>query len=786
MLQSKILSLAERLIPVYGSADFDFVLSQLTEEDHPSAKILVKIELNRLMTPCTKSIDLRGRVNGECREYVFDGISHWLDDVAFNDYHKNIKKFGRYTEGMWEALVNTRNNFRVMSKQAAEEQPNPLANSSSQFLAEPIQLGYDLKRHEKRLKVQSQVEIHRSKDQILHGLSIDLSRSGAKFKVPSAFNYNLGEIIEVTFTELASKSQLVGIEKPLTYRVLAVDDCYENEAIRYLRATLLTETKLIDQIIDETLNSAEKRSRHDNQDKIIRARTRGYEHIALKHTSNLPLFFEGNELKLAMLTPNNQKLWQYWHDERNQQVLGSLFNKTRMTSLIAPGVKGTTNVLYSFTHEHESKTFFYSMLRPEATREQRQLFWHLGAKRTSWRVCRISIFELSEHEKNELASFSSELAKTSQSLTHVGILQEIADERSGQDYLLTEKPRLPSNALDIFRHPRRIIGNPKGIYFDAQSRRKEPRYRFKTPLVLSAENDKVAGYSVDISKRGLGIRLDKPTTLSAGQEVHINFRELQLYDKTLPLSAVPYRVIRVSTDGHCVQLVIDETSKTLRVIAFFNKIILHNQNKLIPQKDVLPSHVLLEKLHSVLLSRSLSSPVFINKSSVGSFNTPVIGINSTINSTLPKHIELFAHLSHEQKISLESIFKGRTSTLIAEPIKRIEGAQEKHQDVYISAAKIGHKITGIESKLHHEFNNVKERIQFIKSSRMLGDFYVIRISTAPIFDPMTSLLRQDLSDLTSFSVHQASKLEKELTSLIGYCEFDDITEEVLVRLELTE
>ncbi|HCE2153501.1 PilZ domain-containing protein [Vibrio parahaemolyticus] len=782
MQQSEILSLAERLIPVYGSEDFDFVLGQLTEEEPPSAKILVKMELNRLMAPCKKSIDLRGRVKGECREYVLDGISHWLDDVAFNAYHKNIKKFGTYTEGMWEALVNTRNNFRVMSKLATQEKSHSLTDPKSPFLAEPVHLGYDLKRQEKRLKVQSQVEIRRAKGQILHGLSIDLSSSGAKFKVPSAFKYNLGEIIHVSFTEFAGKSQVAGIEKPLSYRVLAVDDCYENDAVRYLRTIRLTETNVVARVIDEALNSAAKRARHDNQDKIIRARTRGYEHIALKHTSNLPLFFDGNELKLAMLTPNNQKLWQYWHDERNQQVFGSLFNEQRVASLIKQGVKGTSNVLYSFTHEHENKTYFYSMLRPEATREQRQLFWHLGAKRESWRAFRISIFELSEQEKEDLALFSPELAETSQSLTHIGILQEIADEKSGQDYLLTEKPRLPANTLNAFRHPRKITGNPKGIYFDAQSRRKEPRYRFKTPLELSSGELKAAGSTVDISKRGLGIRLDEPTMLRSGQEVQVNFRELQLYDKKLPLMAVPYRVIRVSPDGCSVQLVIDENSKTIRVIAFFNSIIEHNQDKLIPQKEMLPSNALLERLHSVLLSRTLSTPIFISKSTASALKTPVVGVNLP----LPKHIELFARLGHAQKFSLEPIFKGRSSTLIAEPIKRVDGAQARHQDIYISAAKIGNKITAIESKLHQEFNSVKERIQFIKKARMMGDFYVFRMSTAPIFDPMTSLLRQDLSDLTQFGVHQASKLEKELTALVGYSEFEDITEEVVVRLELTE
>lgn len=781
MLQSEILSIAERLIPVYDSVDFDFVLGQLTEESPPSTKILVKIELNRLMAPCTKSVDLRGRVNGECRKYVLDGISHWLDDVAFNDYHKNIKKFGRYTEGVWEALITTRNNFRVMDKSVSEKQTASLTNSKSPFLAEPIQLGYDLKRQEKRLKVQSQVEIHCSDGKLINGLSIDLSSSGAKFKVPAAFNYNLGETIQVRFTELASKSQLAGIEKPLAYRVLAVDSFNESDAVRYLRTTRLTETQLIDRVIDEVLNCSEKRTRHDNQDKIVRARTRGYEHIALKHTSNLPLFFQGNELKVVMLTPNNQKLWQYWHDERNQQTLGSLFHPERLTSLIAPGVKGTTNVLYSFTHEHDNKTYFYSMLRPEANRDQRLLFWHLGAKRQSWRVFRISMFELSEQEKHDLASFSAELAETTHSITHMGILQEISNNQSGQDYLLTEKPRSPSSTLNVFRHPRRIVGQPKGIYFDAQSRRKEPRYRFKTPLELSAGQSKITAQSIDISKRGIGLRLAEPTALRSRQEVLVNFRELQLYDKNLALSAVPYRVVRVGADGRQVQLVIDENSKTMRVIAFFNTIIEHNQDKLIQQDEELPSHALLERLHSILLSRTLSSPIFISKTSANSFKTSVIGVSSP----LPKHIELCTQLGHDNKLSLEPIFKGRTSTLIAEPSKRVEGATAKHQDLYLSVSKVGTKVIGVESKLHQDFKSTKERIHFIKKARLMGEFFILRLSTVPIFDSMTSLLRQDLEELAEFSLHQASKLETELTSLVGYCELEDITEEVMVRLELT-
>lgn len=91
MQQSEILSVAERLIPAYHAEDFDFLLSQMTEGESPSLKLLVKMELNRIMAPCTKSIDLRGRIDNECRQFTLDGRKHWLDDIALNAYQRGTK-----------------------------------------------------------------------------------------------------------------------------------------------------------------------------------------------------------------------------------------------------------------------------------------------------------------------------------------------------------------------------------------------------------------------------------------------------------------------------------------------------------------------------------------------------------------------------------------------------------------------------------------------------------------------------------------------------------------------
>ncbi|MFB9143768.1 PilZ domain-containing protein [Vibrio artabrorum] len=781
MQQSEILSVAERLIPAYHAEDFEFLLSQMTEGESPSLKLLVKMELNRIMAPCTKSIDLRGRIDNECHQFTLDGRKHWLDDIALNAYQRGTKKFKGYTEGAWEMVMTPRTQpLRNIVNTASKNTPE-ITDANSPYEAEAINLGYDLKRKENRLKISSQVEMTTSKGQDLHGVTIDISPSGAKFKVPSTFRYSLGEIISVKFTELVEKSRENDVDKAIDYRILGIDESYENDAVKFLRTIKVSDTNVVARLINESLNSSSKKTSHENQDRIMRTRTRGIEHTYLKHTCNLPLFFNGSELKLALLTDNNHPLWQYWHDERNQQALGTLFNEKRMNLLAKPGVKGTSNVIYSFTHEHQNKTLFYSMMLPEASREQRQLFWHIGGKRKSWKAFKFSVFELSGDERQALALHSEMLKQSSEPLTHCCILQEIGDHESAADYLLSEKPRIPSSELNQFRHSRAVIGNIQSLYFDAQTRRKEPRYQFKSPLQLTSQNDvTVDGYTLDISKRGLSIALEQPMVFKIDDPVSVNFNELQLYDRSLPLSTVPYRVIRVSPNGRNVQLAITENAKTMRTISFLKGLIDQNQNKLIKKKEILPTHSLLESLHNILLSKMVSTPIFIDKPS-STLRCKIIGVNFPLN----KHLALLAKLGHNQKFSLEPIFKGHSNSLLAEPLKKIAGAKPKHHDVYIAAVQFGDKIQSVHTKLVKEFTSTKERILFIKKAQQLGDIYVLRVTTAPIFNPLTSLFQSDLEELSRISMHKAKKLESEVTAFVGYGELDDITDEVLIRLELT-
>ncbi len=781
MQQPEILSLAERLISAYHSEDFDYLLSQMTEGEPPSAKILVKIELKRVMAPCSKSIDLRGRVKGECREYELDGLKHWLDDVAFNAYHKNTQKFGSYTEGVWEALTNTHNNFRVMQKRR-KPIATEVTTKGNALEVEPITMGYDLKRKENRLKISSQIEIQLANNQLVHAVSVDISPSGARFKVPTAFKYKLGEVIEVKLVELSKQLDIIELNQAISYRIVGIDESYENDAVKFLRLVKLDDSDGIEKAIEELLRNDNQRTKHDNQDKIIRARARGFEHTFLKHTCNLPVFFSGTELKLALMTENNQPIWQYWHDERNQQALSSLFHSKRMEQLTAPGVSGSNNVIYSFVHQHQEKSLFFSMMMPEASREVRQLFWHVGAKKRTWKAFRLSVFELSKEERDTLSEHSTELTIETNSLTHCGVLQEISDEESRQDYLLADKPRLPGSELNRFRHARNPESNPVCIYFDAKSRRREPRYQFRSPLELTSVDgaSKHAGTTLDLSKHGASIAITSPCTLKAGDQCFINYTELKLYDKQLPLNEVPYTVIRVSPGGKRLQLAIVDDSQMNRTIAFFGKLIDHNQEKLIAKKELLPTNELLEGLHNILLDKMVSTPIYIEKRA-GGLKPKAIGVNYP----LQPYLALLAKMGSEQSFSVDPIYKGRSNTLLAQPMKRIEGAEPQHNELYIMAVRFGTRIQSLETKLVSEFDSLKERITFIKKAKAMGEFYAIRICGAPVFDPMTALIRKDLEELTQISLHQARSIEKEMQSIVGYGEFTDITDEVLTRLALT-
>jgi len=782
MQQEEYQSYVDQLIPVFSAPDFNSVCEQVMAHEHPSVHLIVKIELKRIMAPCTKTIDLRGRVKGQCHQYDLDGYSHWLDDVAINTYHKCIERFGSYTEGVWEALTNTRNNFRVLHKNQLSnaDETNIGKENSTLFSAKLVRFGHYLTRSENRLRMSTQVTVLLPNGNLIHGTSSDLSSSGARIKVPTAFEYGLGQIIQVSFPSLAKDTGIKALNADFPYRILGIHDSEESDSYRWLRLKIETDHAVIAQAIEEKLNRNKRRTVHDQKDQIVRARTQGYEHCFLKHTTNIPLFFSQDKLKYAVITDHNEALWKHWHDEKNQPVINHLFKPERMQYLTKPGLKASRIHFYSFKHEHDGKELFYSMMSSEGTQEERQLFWHIGAKRKSWKVNRLSLFELNQEDKDRLLTVAPEMEDVLSTMTHMGVLTEISLPETQKDYLLTEKPNLEAKALNPYRHPTAPICQAPALYFDAAPRRAEPRFNYETLVTLTHPSfGEITGKTLDISINGLSIQLNKPAPLTKKSNVKITFNDLQELDKNTPLSKITYHVLKIAADGLTLQLHIEDSVQTQKSKAFLGRLIEHNIERLPVDNEKLPSMDMLRIMHQLLLNKLTTTPFFIEKDN-HKVKTRCIGVNFPLN----RLNKIWQQLGGDNSLNLEPIFKSRVQALLVDPLRSPANKYSHHHEIYIAVIIKEGQIKSVFTRMLQEFSSYNDRLTFIKKAKAHGEFLAIRVTTTAVKNPLSSTSEEEISQLAQAAIHYARALEDELSSIVGCGEIADITDEVLIRLEL--
>ncbi|AWK82673.1 PilZ domain-containing protein [Photobacterium damselae] len=776
--------LLEQLVSLYHDGDFEPMFEMLTQDFSGPQKLQLKIELRQLMMPINKEIDLRGRVKGECRPYHLNERQHWLDDVALNIYHQRIQHYGGVLcYGLYQEIIHSRNSFRVLHKQQTETKPpQEPTQPLDPFAVNMIRFGHYLSREEHRVQISTQVTLVTDKQQTIHGNSYDLSFSGAKIKVPAAFHYQLGEVIALTFPILAEKLNDDRLNQSMYYRVLAIDDIAENQSSKWLRLATTQDNLALKEAILK-IKQVAAHSRDDHQDKFIRARTKGYEHCYLKHSTGLPLFFSQQQLSYALLTEHNRHLWHYWHDERNLPNINHLLNPQRMAMLTKHGLSHSRTLIYSFCHQHEGKSYFYSACLPEMSLEQRRLFWHLGAARDSWRVWQLTLSPLQGEDLAQLNELAPDQTQEYQNFTHIALLQDLTDTHAQQDYRLTLKPNASAKILQPFRHQRDPICQASAILFDPRPQRSEERFTYQTELTISHETGSFSGCTVDFSTKGLNIQLASPLVAKRDDEIAISFPQLQQKNKQLPLADLRYRIVRINAEGTNLQAQLLAISSNIKGESCLKNIVKHNAKHLAVCEEDRPQHVLLQAMHQLLLTRLDSVPYFVEKLE-HKLTVTSIGCNIPLPS-LAKLFQQFSHTQQPNGFSLAPIFKGRVQTMLAKTLRPVTVTKPYSHELYLHLVHQQGKTQCVASWLLQEFESTQARITFIEHARSNGEIKVLRITAAPIFDSMTLLTQQKLSELARLTLHRARGLENEFSALVGCGEIFDITDEVLVRLAIS-
>ncbi len=776
----------EKLIPLFDSDDYDNMVVFLMQDATPPTRLRVKMEINRLMAPCHKKIDLRGRVNGECRAYELNGLSHWLDDVAINTYHRRIKFYGnQFREGLYEELMNTRNNFRVMHQQGVDPKASSqqkLSADDDTLVVNALRFGNYMLRSESRIFISTPIEVRLPMKQVVNGVTSDISASGAKFKVPSAFNYGLGQTITVSYGELGERANIDALIQGIKYRIIGIDKS-DNNSFRWLRVQILDNSEAVSAAIDYEKRNTQQKVKKNTDDLAMQAKSKGYENCYLKHTASLPVYFAGNNIAHVLLTAQNQHLWQYWHDERNQPVIHHLLSKTRMQALGKQGLKQSSTLIYCFQHQQGDKTYFYSAALPELSQQQRRLFWLLGAKRESWRVLRLSVFPLSDEDHERMDDVAPNLINEHSVLSHVALLEDLTLKESKNDYLLAVKPNITARELNVFVHGRSTISEELTRYFDPQPQRTENRYKFSTKVIFaSTKTGKVISSTHDLSAHGLNVALSAPTKLTRGDQVMVSLSELAKNAPKDTLASIPYTCVRVAPDRLSVQLVCEDDGH--KAVSYLSLLLEKNHNKLTQIDENISHKELLLVLYQVLLTRLKCAPFFVDKQN-HRLNLRTIGLNFPLNG-LHKTLSTLSLFSggNDRQYSLASLFKNKLKPLVADPVRPIDPPVPTYNELYLKILKLGDKVTDVECKLLSEFETTEQRAQFIKTSQSEGIFIALRISALPMKGALTLLTSQHLTELAQHTLHRARTIENEFSSLVGCGEINDITLEVLTRLSL--
>ena len=788
---------------------FDIKFTQSTKQIAKTEKFLLKMELKRLAGACTRSIDLRGLVDGECKLFEFDGQSDFLDDVAINVFEENIDAYKGYTFGVYEAVRNTENNFRVIyekEKKNIEQTPTlesitELPKKSADKTQYPVTL-YPLNqyhnRKEERMNYVMSVIIVIDNKKEKSVSSIDISASGMKFRLNSKETLFIDQEITLIFNDLAGSFKF-DKEVPLVYQVRNIHSDANTQLVGCERINAL-DNDAFEEFLHGYIQKNKRRYKINLENTISALQARIFEHNTLPKINELPIFFEQSADKITpryvLTTNNNQSTFQYWQDEKNNSTLHFLVNEERLGRLVKRHKRGKSLRVYSFVHQNQGKDFFYSVDEEQLVHEGgfSPTFLTFASKKSSFAVTELTYFRVNaasiyspfttsntqDLDKQYInLPPSNDVINCVDSLPFSVVANDITHKSSVDQYQKFSNDDIDVNKLKKFGHKRlkdKLIVEELGITYKNQ--RQEARFMYRTPVTLECEKLQWTGDSVDFSISGLKVELDSAAVLSEGEIVNISFPVLQRITTSHDLNRLTYEVVKINKKKTVInfRVYIKEHQHAGR--SFFKLLIDKNKDKLTVDEYSVALPGLAEALRTNY-AQSLQIPTLIVQKSGSRYKVESLVSNDRGNEFLlqlnklsdRKHFYNFYPLL--TKLYKESFIESALKKLILkdEPVAEI---------LYISIAKNVEQIDrDVNIKFDHQLNTAALREEFIKAAIEKGYFFCIQVKISRTYKPDLEYLNTELSYLSTYAIHRSKQIEQDIWSVVATLQYVDISKEVL-------
>ncbi|CAM4314259.1 PilZ domain-containing protein [Pseudoalteromonas ostreae] len=799
-------SLVDELKSYLGNAKFDTIFKSKTAGLTKPEQFLIKMEMSRLSQPIARFIDLRGQVTGQVKPYEYEGKQHFMDETAIAVFEQAIERHGGYTLAVYEAVMNTDNNHRVMQKKAAEQAKQPELQNEQKLDCQVIKFASYESRCEERMNYSIKITVELNKDNTIAATTSDISLSGSKIKLSPRYQVKKGQLLGLRLVGLEQDFEL-GLKNGIQYEVVAVEKISAEFNHIRLKRTFIENNAKFDEFLESFIHGNKRRYKVNLDNTLDAVVSKGYEQYYIPRVTSLFTFFSLQNDKLypslMLTTENNIFIQRYFCDERKLSCLYTILNQQRLAQLLSNPAQVKEEYLYSFTHVVAGKIYYYSATRTELTAEPKlsALFFGFGSQKESWQCFKVQLMPSHPEDSYIPLSLPNTAGRNIEKLNkpptprvqgmikdvkYLVILTAVGTNAERVHYQSFNYDKNIVNQLKHFGHGKHKTP-PKLETVDLEyvNLRSHKRYLYKTDVVLTAHDEQThIAHSRDFSVMGLQIECDQPVTFQKGEVIELSLPELQKITKKHVLSKLKYEVMAVSKSLTTINL------KALRIadnphegVKFFTQLIENNKEKLKVSEEAPKVPGLSTALRNMVTKSVCQFPFYLHKEAAH-FKTGAIGQGLYPS---PLHIILRNYGLLNDTTSIDAFLSPEHLNEVITPLIKDRSRQDPPLP-FTLFIRFDPKESTIEDAIKSQCSvgdDYAPQLLFLKKGIKSELLFIMRIYISRTGRPDTDYLANELKYVSQYALHKAKDLEEALWSVVGVGDMVDVTDEALTHLDFT-
>ncbi|MAM29039.1 MAG: hypothetical protein CMC13_08450, partial [Flavobacteriaceae bacterium] len=483
---------------------------------------LAQLDRQRLQKPCQRIIDLRGKVTGECQPYEFGDVTHYLDDRSYLILKQLVERMGgRYTVGVYEALMQA---IRQFQQQSQQQQPTPVEDDGLLL----IRLDKPVSRQAPRMLLTLPVTIQVG-ELSYHAMTLDVSIDAIRVSMKHVSALEKNDTVNVSFehfpdahntepTQIAFDVTRMHHEDQRTFAVLRFHDSVGDD---------------IRQAWQNWLSNRNQHSPAELNNEILN----------LTQNCLLRLYSQQMPSLLCWMgeqqSPNVTAL-------HSSTVCDQIFINTPDLLSVVKRVLShieQNNLNCGFVALHAEKLVVIDVSESARLRQ----FWPWPEKTQLWHfnVTALAVDESIYHPHFDIMAQSDPRIAVdfSRKVSQLKNLIEITDISACLQQLSNDEKQI--HADENIEKPAVFFNLPPVSSLKAFIRRQQSRYNVLTPVNLFINSQEHASQTNEVSINGLSLSVNADLPVKIGARVTLHFTRWQSQRPQLNLRSVPYEVKRV-------------------------------------------------------------------------------------------------------------------------------------------------------------------------------------------------------------------------------------------------